>query len=504
MSLPHRPNVLLITADQWRGECLGALDHMVQTPNLDALAAQGVLFSRHFANAAPCGPSRTCLMTGMYLMNHRSGTNGTPLDTRFTNLALEARKLGYAPGLLGYTDTSADPRNYPVGDPALETYEGIMRGFDPVCHLPGDQGAWLKWLRSIGHVVPPDLEIYLPVDGYPGAAGKGPSYPPPAYPAERSDTAFLTNELLAHLAEQGDRPWFTHLSWLRPHPPWVAPEPYNAMYDAEAVPGFIRHDSREAEAAQHPWLAFQGGRAGFRAPGPDLVMRQFKATYYGLMSEVDHHLGRIIAWLKDSGQWERTLIVFTSDHGEQMGDHWLIGKTGYFDQSFHIPLIIRDPRTAADAGRGTIVRHYTEAVDVMPTILDWLGLDIPLQCDGGSLLPFLTGRSPARWRDAVHWEYDFRDIRGAAPETELDLTIETSNLAVLADGDFKYVHFAGMDPLLFDRRADPHEFHDLSADPAHAAALARYAGRMLSWRMRHMDRTLSHWHLGDGGPVFRR
>ncbi|RJF80823.1 sulfatase [Oleomonas cavernae] len=502
MTLPHRPNVLLITADQWRGECLGVLGHMVRTPNLDALAADGALFARHYANAAPCGPSRACLLTGMYLMNHRSGTNGTPLDARFTNIALEARKLGYAPGLFGYTDTSADPRELALTDPALETYEGIMRGFDPVCHLPGHEGNWLKWLRSIGYDVPPDLGIYFPVDGYPGAEGKGPSYPPPVYPAEHSDTAFLTNELLTHLDEQGDRPWFAHLSWLRPHPPWVAPEPYNTLYDADAVPGFIRRDSREEEGRQHPWLAFQAGRAGYRAPGSELVMRQFKATYYGLMTEVDHHLGRIVAWLKASGQWERTLIVFTSDHGEQMGDHWLLGKSGYFDQSFHIPLIIRDPR--AEAARGMIVRHYTEAVDVMPTILAWLGLDSPMQCDGASLMPFLAGRPPAGWRDAVHWEYDFRDIRGAAPETELGLTVETSNLAVLADEHFKYVHFAGLPPLLFDRAADPHEFHDISAEPALAPVAARYARKMLSWRMALMDRTLSHWHLGDGGPVFRR
>ncbi len=104
-------NVLFITADQWRGDCLSALGHpMVRTPNLDALAADGVLFDRHYANAAPCGPSRASLHTGMYLQNHRSGTNGTPLDARHTNWALEAATLGYDPVLFGYTDTSRDPR----------------------------------------------------------------------------------------------------------------------------------------------------------------------------------------------------------------------------------------------------------------------------------------------------------------------------------------------------------------------------------------------------------
>src|SRR5579872_3594506 len=95
--MPGPLNVLFITADQWRGECLSALGHLVRTPNLDQLAAEGVTFTRHFANTAPCGPSRASLHTGLYLQNHRSGTNGTPLDARHTNWALEAGKLGYDP-----------------------------------------------------------------------------------------------------------------------------------------------------------------------------------------------------------------------------------------------------------------------------------------------------------------------------------------------------------------------------------------------------------------------
>ena len=104
----QRPNILFITADQWRGDCLSLLGHRVQTPNLDALAAEGTLFERHFANAVPCGPSRASLHTGMYLQNHRSGTNGTPLDHRFDNWANQLRSIGYTPSLFGYTDTALD------------------------------------------------------------------------------------------------------------------------------------------------------------------------------------------------------------------------------------------------------------------------------------------------------------------------------------------------------------------------------------------------------------
>ncbi|MBL8703937.1 MAG: sulfatase-like hydrolase/transferase, partial [Rhodospirillales bacterium] len=132
-------NVLLITADQWRAECLSSLGHpTVKTPHLDALAREGVTFTRHYTQCVPCGPSRTSLLTGMYMMNHRSLRNGTPLDARFTSLALEMRKLGYDPALIGYTDTSLDPRGRPDKDPMLHTYAGTMPGFTQL--VPGSEG----------------------------------------------------------------------------------------------------------------------------------------------------------------------------------------------------------------------------------------------------------------------------------------------------------------------------------------------------------------------------
>ena len=137
-------NLLFITADQWRGECLSALGHpIVETPTLDALAAEGVLFERHYANCVPCSPSRATLHTGLYLLNHRACTNGTPLDNRHTNWALELRKLGYDPQLIGYTDTTPDPRGLPPGDPTLTTYEGSVTGDHAAGHVgrgPGSVG----------------------------------------------------------------------------------------------------------------------------------------------------------------------------------------------------------------------------------------------------------------------------------------------------------------------------------------------------------------------------
>ncbi|HIP10538.1 MAG TPA: hypothetical protein EYG65_12510 [Rhodospirillales bacterium] len=151
-------NILFITADQWRGDCLSAVDHpCLKTPNLDRLAADGILFKQHFAQTIPCGPSRASLYTGMYLLNHRSVNNGTPLDDRHTNVALEARKAGYNPLLFGYTDTSVDPRQCAPGDPRLQTYEGVLPGMTPVMHVDDRNLPWLADLKAKGYVVSEDL-----------------------------------------------------------------------------------------------------------------------------------------------------------------------------------------------------------------------------------------------------------------------------------------------------------------------------------------------------------
>ena len=140
-------NLLLITADQWRADCLSAEGHpCVRTPRIDALAAAGVRFRRHFAQATPCGPSRASLHTGLYAMNHRSVTNGTPLDARHSNLAAELRKAGYRPVLFGYTDMSHDPRALPPDDPRLCTYEGVYPSFEIGLYLPENNAAWLDHL----------------------------------------------------------------------------------------------------------------------------------------------------------------------------------------------------------------------------------------------------------------------------------------------------------------------------------------------------------------------
>jgi arylsulfatase A-like enzyme len=499
-------NVLFITADQWRGECLSALGHpVVKTPNLDALAREGVLFRNHFANAVPCGPSRASLHTGMYLQNHRSGTNGTPLDARHTNWAKEVARAGYDPVLFGYTDTSIDPRGVDAGDPWLRTYEGPLPGIRPVVMMGETPRAWTDWLAAKGYAVPEDIRTAY------GQRAPGPDYEdgapvpkPLAYPADADDTNFLVDRCMDYIRD-AKGPFVAHFSILRPHPPFIAPEPYNAMYDPRGVPGFARRDALDNEAAQHPWLAHQLSRKLFRAPANEKKLRRLKAVYYGLMSEVDAALGRVFAMLKETGRWGNTLIIFTSDHGEQMGDHWLLGKCGYFDGSYRIPLIVRDPRRAADNSRGRIVESFTENVDIMPTMLDALGLNIPVQCDGLSLSPFLEGRgAPAHWRGEAHWEYDFRDPADDAVEKRLDLTLHQCTMNIVRGRRYKYVHFTKLPPLFFDLQRDPDEFVDRTRDPDYQPLILEYAQKLLSWRMNHDEQTLTHIALTGEGPVERR
>jgi arylsulfatase A-like enzyme len=503
--MPEPLNVLFITADQWRGECLSALGHpLVRTPNLDALAAAGVLFERHYANTAPCGPSRATLHTGLYLQNHRSGANGTPLDARHTNWALEAAKLDYDPVLFGYTDTSRDPRHEDEASPWLRTYEGPLPGVRPVCHLDGRPQAWVDWLKAEGYATPDNV-----TDAYgwrlagPEWEDGAPAPRPLAFPAEVDETAFLVGRLIDYLKET-KAPFVAHLSLLRPHPPFVAPEPYNALYDPAAVPGFVRAPSREAEAAQHPWLAWRLTRRGFGAPDDEKRLRRLKAVYFGLMTRVDDEIGRLVAFLKERGLYERTLIIFTSDHGEELGDHWLMNKGGYFEGSYRIPLIIRDPRQSADAGRGRRVADFTENVDIMPTLLAAIGAPVPHQCDGASLAPFLEGApAPAWWRDAAHFEYDFRDALDDSAERELGLTLHQCTLNVIRTDRYKYVHFTALPPLFFDLERDPGELANLAADPAHGPLVLEHAQKLLSWRMNHDEQTLTHLALTDDGVVSR-
>jgi arylsulfatase A-like enzyme len=509
-----RPNVLFITADQWRAECLSALGHpCVRTPHLDALAADGTLFTRHYCQAAPCSPSRASLYTGLYQMTHRVVQNGSPLDDRFANLAREARQAGYDPTLFGYTDQSADPRTLEPGDPRLTTYEGVLPGFAEGLKLDEAFLPWRDWLADQGVAGAHDGDAAFHPADWDGTRHRlGPGRASPRFSREQTQAAMLVGRFLDWLKPRVGLPWFAHVSFLSPHPPFVVPAPYNTMVQPEATPRPVRRQGTAAESAQHPFLAHvlrSGRRENYvPAPEPGLVadwdeseVAVLRAVYYGMIAEVDAQVGRLVDGLKAAGVYDDTIVVFASDHGEMLGDHYMFGKRGYFDQAFHVPLIVRAPGTGL--GRGAIVRRFTENVDVMPTILDLLGRPVPAQCDGRPLTAFLRGAEPADWRTEAHWEFDFREVETAAAGQALGLPLDACQLAVLRGERYKYVHFTALPPLLFDLQRDPGEFDNRAEDPDYREVALDCARRMLSWRLRHADRTLTGIALLPGGPYLR-
>jgi arylsulfatase A-like enzyme len=261
------------------------------------------------------------------------------------------------------------------------------------------------------------------------------------------------------------------------------------------------------EAALHPWLDWrlstfpdQGwieGHALDPRTAPDETMRRLRGVYYGLIAEVDAQIGRLLDRLDDLGRREETLVVVTADHGEMLGDHGLLGKEGWFDQAFHVPLIVRAPGWGGSAA----VTAFTEQVDIMPTVLDWLGVPLPRACDGLSLLPWVRGERPARWRREAHWEFDFRDPLEGRPETALGLAPAQCCLNVVRGPRWKYVHFAGLPPLLFDLENDPWETINLYPDPQYRVVALEYAERLLSWRMTHDEAALTATLLTPAGPI---
>jgi len=495
--MTDRPNILLITADQWRGDCLGAAGHpVVKTPNLDAFAETATLFERHYATTAPCSPARASLYTGLYQMNHRVVWNGAPLDDRFDNIARAARRAGYTPTLFGYTDTSPDPRQHDPNDPALETYEGVLPGFAVRQSLPEDDKPWLSWLAARGH----DPAAFKTIHQVEPEDGERISRKAPRYSGNETQTAFLTDAFLRWLGEQdSEAPWMAHISFLRPHPPIVVPEPYNTLYDPEDGPDFRGAASAAEEAAFHPLIAalqdYQ--HLSSHLPGDDghvrdltrYDLKRIRALYYGMISEVDAQLGRLFTALQAQPD---TLIVFTSDHAEMMGDHWMLGKGGFYKESYHIPLIVRMPGQV----KANRISAFSSAADIFPTLLELLELEPGHAPDGLSLLPHLTGETPLSWRDAAVWEFDFRQLLkrwpGRFPE---GATQGPPALMSRMVTDWQYVHFATLPDLLLPvQDSAPHLSNDAREHPD---IVRSHLEALLSTRMRHNDETLARTLVWD-------
>lgn len=486
-----KPNVLLIVIDQFRADLLdGALAEVAGLGNLAALAEDCCVFRRHYAVVSPCGPSRVSLFTGQYAMNHRAVRNGTPLRHDTPNLAREMRAAGYDPLLFGYTDVAQDPRVLEADDPRLNSYEELLPGFTEVLRQrqESDDRAWRDHLRSEGYDVPDGNDLYIP-DGDRIDA-------PARYRAEDSDTAFLTDRFFDRMAEMSPG-WFATLTYIRPHPPFVAPEPYNRMYD----PGRIPTPLREADNAPHPFVeaARLARTSASTVEGfPDLedmpeTTQALRAIYLGLAAEVDHHIGRVVDWLKSSGQWDDTILLVTADHGEMLGDFGLWGKGSFHDAAFHVPLMVRVPGQPPRR-----VEAMSESIDVAPTILDFIGHPIPDSMDGVSLRG--TIENGVGGKPVTFSEHDFADpVKGTDLQRALGLGPMEASFAVLRTDSHRLVHFAGGLPqIVFDMTAAG-ERRDISSRPEDMRICLDLSRKMLCHRMTHPEGTFALTMVTEGG-----
>lgn len=467
-------NLLFVMCDQLRADHLSCYGGSLPTPNVDRLAARGVRFERAYVSSGVCGPSRTSYYGGRYPVSHRVTWNRvpTPVDELLLGHHLEA--AGRRLSLLGKTHF--------VPDRAGLRAAGLQP--DPERRWLFDEGGFFPVERYDGHVEPEPgspYRAYLKARGYPGETpwtdhvigsdGPGGTLASgwllrnaalPARVAEAdSETAYLTTRAIEFIESQGDAPWALHLSYIKPHWPFKAPAPYHAMFGPEDCPAPVRGERERARP--HPVHAAYQRLEESVSFSRDEVWRTVRPVVRGLAKQIDDHLGRLLDAMGRLGRLDDTLVLFTSDHGDLAGDHWLGEKEYFYEPVMRVPFIVVDPSAEADGTRGTASREFVECVDVVPTVLDGFGLDAqPHRIEGRSLLPLLRG-APFASRDAVvgSLDYAWREARrflGRGPR-------ECTGWMV-RDARWKYLAWPGYPPQLFDLHDDPDELDDRGADPA--------------------------------------
>ncbi len=498
-------NVLFIMADQLRWDHLSCAGHpYLHTPNLDALARRGVRFAQAYVNSGVCGPSRMSYYTGRYPISHGATWNRVPLGIGEWTLGDYLRAHagpGGQPGhdlwLAGKTHVMPDDEG--LARLAIEA-EGelghLLRrgGFREIDRHDGhhethEDGGYSGWLRAQGYDSPaPWSDFVISAIDERGEVVSGwnmRNVHLPARVAEpHSETAYTTDRAMQFMRERGDRPWVLHLSYVKPHWPYMAPAPYHARYTADQCLPVQRSEAERLDA--HPAVAAYRQHEESRTFARDEVVRHVRPAYQGLIAQLDDHLGRLFEFMDRQGLARDTLVIFCADHGDFLGDHWLGEKELFYDTVQRVPFIVVDPRASADATRGTVDTRFVECVDVVPTILDALDVPIPgHRIEGRSLMPLLRGETPA-WRDFVYSELDYgfkgaRRTLGRRPQESRAFSIRTAT--------HRYVNWLDLPEQLYDLAADPQEMQDLGREAGSAPWRAGLRDRLLDFLARRKHRT---------------
>lgn len=468
-----RPNILLLVTDQQRFDalaCAGNAD--ILTPNLDRLAAQGARFDACYVQSPICSPSRASFTTGLYPHAHGLWANGVelPLDRPMVSKTLA--DAGYDCGMAGKQHlgpcANGSERRRDDG------YRVYRWSHDPIHRSP--ENTYHQWLRQ-KH---PEVWASLALDGdaspEAGNVAKG-ATPVDRVPVDAHYSRWIAEECIDFLREERDKPFYFMANFFDPHHPFGAPEPFRALYDADRLAGPVSAPdelaTKPAVQAEYHLKSYGGHAPGF-AEYSDEELKEARAGYYAMVSMIDAEVGRILEALRERGLADDTLVIFTSDHGELLGDHRLMLKGPMlYDALVRVPLLVSWPgRIAAGQVRSELV----QMIDITATLLDLAGAAAAQPTQGESLMPMLLGEGSGGWRGWALAEY--RDSgHGATPPV---------HTTMLRAGDLKLVVWHGApttdrahDGELYDLAADPGELRNLYRDPAARERLDRMKDLLL-------------------------
>ncbi len=497
-------NILFVMYDQLRFDYLGCAGHPhLETPNFDRVAAMGVRFTNAYVQSPICGASRMCFYTGRYAASHGAQWNGFPLRVGEMTLGDHLRRLGMGCWLIGKTHMKADAEGMARLGLSPDSVIGARQaecGFDVWIR---DDGLWAEGPDGFYDEKRSPYNEYLKSRGYPsdnpwadfanagvdaeGNIASGWIFANADKPAnireEDSETPWLTRKAIEFI-DQAQGPWCAHVSYIKPHWPYIVPAPYHALYGPDHVPPPVRHPVEREDP--HPvYGAYMDGRIA-QAFQRKEVRQKVIPAYMGLIKQCDDQLGVLLDHLEATGRMQDTMIVLTSDHGDYLGDHWLGEKELFHEPSVKVPMIVYDPRPQADATRGTSCDALVESIDLAATFVEVAGGKVPDHIiEGRSLLPWLRGETPA-WREYAISEYDYSATPHAA---RLGVEPRDARLFMVFDGRFKLIHAeGGFRPMLFDLAEDPQEFHDLARGTAHQAEIDRLYGYLAQWGRRLAQR----------------
>ena len=328
-------------------------------------------------------------------------------------------------------------------------------------------GDWHRWMQDFA-MNPPSLPRQLGEPRAGSAQQAGPvTWGTAQYKAEACDASYLVDKAINYLEQSPQQNEVVHLSIFSPHDPYLVPYDFPIRRSASSAP--LRGNRMPSdEAGVHPFLAWFLQGSGLGYVGSPKQLADMRQHYFARIETLDLALGRLFDFLRNLPTWNDTLLIFTSDHGDQLGDHHLVGKGGIFDESYHVPLIVRAPPSSSSHAPGTVIQELTQTIDIAPTILDFLGLAAPRSFRGRSLL-----RADSSDSSHIFFEYDFSDAAKIIP------SLRGRRLALrgIRDRRWTYVDFGeAFTPLLIDNATPDGAFRDQKSTPEGCDISARMSG----------------------------